>query len=137
LLLLPYTFPIPQPLALLTNSHRLLRCYLLFHVYFFYSIRTQNHVRQRRLETIADYLFAISLTGIVIIILLLLFHVINNLPNSDSNSSLSPQIAQQLSGLPKWGMTEAMFQLLFFQFGFSKPGGRNSVASTWQAVLLL
>jgi hypothetical protein len=42
----------------------------------FISIRTQDPVKEKKLETIADYLFIISLGGIVIIILLFLFRFI-------------------------------------------------------------
>jgi len=39
----------------------------------FISIRTKEPAKEQRLETIADYLFVISLAGILIIILLLVF----------------------------------------------------------------
>lgn len=42
----------------------------------FISIRTSNEQREKRLETIADYLFLISLFGIVTIILLIAFNFI-------------------------------------------------------------
>ena len=45
-------------------------------IFSFISIRTQNQATEKRFETIADYLFMISLAGIVIIILLLLFRFI-------------------------------------------------------------
>jgi hypothetical protein len=42
----------------------------------FFSIRTKNAVRENRLESVADYLFIASLIGIVIVVLLLVFGVI-------------------------------------------------------------
>ncbi|TAL50925.1 MAG: hypothetical protein EPN92_01155 [Chitinophagaceae bacterium] len=42
----------------------------------FISIRTKNEIKEKRLEVIADYLFIVSLTGIVIVILLLVFDII-------------------------------------------------------------
>jgi hypothetical protein len=42
----------------------------------FISIRTQNPVSEKRLESFADYLFIIALAGIVVIILLLVFRFI-------------------------------------------------------------
>lgn len=42
----------------------------------FISLRTKRQALEQRLETIADYLFLISLAGIVIIILLLVFNFI-------------------------------------------------------------
>jgi len=42
----------------------------------FISIRTKNEIREKRLESTADYLFIVSLTGIVIVILLLVFDII-------------------------------------------------------------
>ena len=45
---------------------------LIFSCFFsFISIRTKNQIKEQRLETIADYLFLISLTGILFIILFL------------------------------------------------------------------
>ncbi len=46
-------------------------------IFSFLSIRTSNPGRERQLETVADYLFLISLLGIVVIILLLVFRFIN------------------------------------------------------------
>ena len=43
-------------------------------IFSFISIRTLNVQREKRLETIADYLFVISLLGILTIILLIAFH---------------------------------------------------------------
>ena len=45
-------------------------------MFSFMSIRTINPVREQRFETIADYLFMISLTGILIIILLITLNFI-------------------------------------------------------------
>ncbi|MGV3705867.1 MAG: hypothetical protein ACO1NU_10880 [Arcticibacter sp.] len=42
----------------------------------FASIRTSNPERERRLETIADYLFVLSLAGILIVILLITLNFI-------------------------------------------------------------
>ncbi len=42
----------------------------------FSSIRTTNLKREKRLETIADYFFAISLVGVLIIILFITFSFI-------------------------------------------------------------
>lgn len=39
----------------------------------FSSIRTTNIVREKRLETIADYFFVVSLVGVLIIILFITF----------------------------------------------------------------
>jgi hypothetical protein len=51
---------------------------LSFSCFFsFMAIRTQNPVLEKRLETIADYLFMISLTGILLIILLITLNLIN------------------------------------------------------------
>ncbi|HZK96043.1 MAG TPA: hypothetical protein VFC67_17720 [Prolixibacteraceae bacterium] len=43
----------------------------------FFSIRTKNNNKEKRFETIADYLFMLSLTGILIIILLITLNFIN------------------------------------------------------------
>ena len=43
----------------------------------FLSIRTSNIFKEKRFETIADYLFFISLIGIAVIILLLVFNFIH------------------------------------------------------------
>lgn len=43
----------------------------------FISIRTKDKILERRLELTADYLFIGSLIGIVAIILLLIFNIIN------------------------------------------------------------
>ena len=42
----------------------------------FISLRTKQSAKEKRFETIADYLFIVSLMGIVSIILLLVFHFI-------------------------------------------------------------
>ena len=42
----------------------------------FISIRTENKIKEQRFEKIADTMFIISLTGIVLIILLLIFKFI-------------------------------------------------------------
>jgi hypothetical protein len=50
---------------------------LSFSCFFsFVSIRTKDPIREQRLETIADYLFIISLTGILVIILLITLNFI-------------------------------------------------------------
>jgi hypothetical protein len=50
---------------------------LIFSCLFsFFSIRSTNNIKEKQLETIADYLFAGSLLGILIIILLIAFHII-------------------------------------------------------------
>jgi len=46
-------------------------------VFSFVSIRTSNLNREKRLETVADYLFIISLIGILIIILLITLNFID------------------------------------------------------------
>lgn len=46
-------------------------------LFSFISLRSQNEKRSIRLETIADYLFLASLTGIVVIIILLVFNFIH------------------------------------------------------------
>lgn len=45
-------------------------------LFSFFSIRTENHTVERRFETIADYLFIISLLGILIIISLITLNYI-------------------------------------------------------------
>jgi len=45
-------------------------------VFSFTSIRTSNTKKEHRLETIADYLFLSSLTGILVIILLITLNLI-------------------------------------------------------------
>lgn len=45
-------------------------------VFSFMSIRTRNELRERKLETIADYLFIASLLGILIVILLIALNFI-------------------------------------------------------------
>ena len=42
----------------------------------FFSIRTKNQIREQQLERIADYLFIISLAGILVIILLIALNFI-------------------------------------------------------------
>lgn len=50
---------------------------LIFSCLFsFFSIRTSKLVREKSLETIADYLFILALTGILVIILLISFNLI-------------------------------------------------------------
>ena len=50
---------------------------LIFSCLFsFFSIRTSGHIREKRLETIADYLFVVALFGILLIILLIIFNFI-------------------------------------------------------------
>ena len=50
---------------------------LIFSCLFsFFSIRTSNEMIERRFERAAEYLFAIALIGILIIILLLTFNLI-------------------------------------------------------------
>ena len=46
-------------------------------IFSFASIRTSDMIREKRLETIADYLFVVSLIGILIIILLITLNFIN------------------------------------------------------------
>ena len=45
-------------------------------LFSFFSIRTSNDIIEKRLETIADYLFIVSLLGILIIISLITFNYI-------------------------------------------------------------
>ena len=45
-------------------------------LFSFFSIRTSNHVIEKRLETVADYLFIVSLLGILIIISLITLNYI-------------------------------------------------------------
>jgi len=45
-------------------------------IFSFISLRTANTKRERRLETIADYLFVCALTGILIIVLQITFGLI-------------------------------------------------------------
>ena len=42
----------------------------------FFSLRAENAKREERLETAADYLFIASLTGILVIVLLIAFNLI-------------------------------------------------------------
>jgi hypothetical protein len=42
----------------------------------FFSIRTNHPTREKRLETMADYFFIISLSGILLIILLIILNFI-------------------------------------------------------------
>ncbi len=50
---------------------------LIFSCLFsFLSIRSADQIREKQLDTIADYLFFLSLCGILIIILLIAFHII-------------------------------------------------------------
>lgn len=46
-------------------------------IFSFSSIRTSNPKQEKRLETIADYLFIISLVGILTIILLIAFNFLD------------------------------------------------------------
>jgi predicted membrane channel-forming protein YqfA (hemolysin III family) len=46
-------------------------------VFSFFSIRSKQPAKEKLFETIADYLFIISLLGIVVIILLLVFRYIH------------------------------------------------------------
>lgn len=46
-------------------------------IFSFASIRTTDLKREKQLETIADYLFVVSLIGILIIILLITLNFIN------------------------------------------------------------
>jgi hypothetical protein len=43
----------------------------------FFSIRSNNQIREHRLEVVAEYFFIISLTGILAIILLVTFNFIH------------------------------------------------------------
>jgi hypothetical protein len=45
-------------------------------VFSFASLRTKDHVRERRLENFADYFFMTSLIGILVIILLIVFNFV-------------------------------------------------------------
>lgn len=45
-------------------------------IFSFGSIRTSNQKKERQLETIADYLFVLSLIGILVIILLITLNFI-------------------------------------------------------------
>jgi hypothetical protein len=45
-------------------------------LFSFFSIRTSNHIIEKRLETVADYLFIVSLLGILIIISLITLNYI-------------------------------------------------------------
>lgn len=46
-------------------------------IFSFSSIRTSNPKKEKRLETIADYLFVISLLGILLIIILIAFNFLD------------------------------------------------------------
>lgn len=46
-------------------------------IFSFASIRTSNPKREKRFETIADYLFVVSLIGILVIILLITLNYIH------------------------------------------------------------
>lgn len=46
-------------------------------IFSFSSIRTSNPIQEKRLETIADYLFVISLLGILSIIILIAFNFLD------------------------------------------------------------
>jgi hypothetical protein len=45
-------------------------------LFSFFSIRSTDPVSERRLESVADYLFITALMGILVIILLIAFHII-------------------------------------------------------------
>jgi len=45
-------------------------------LFSFFSLRTSNHIIEKRLETVADYLFIVSLVGILIIISLITLNYI-------------------------------------------------------------
>ena len=45
-------------------------------LFSFFSIRTSNQIIEKRLETVADYLFIVSLLGILIIIALITLNYI-------------------------------------------------------------
>ena len=45
-------------------------------IFSFVSIRTNNPEREKKLETIADYLFVIALLGVLTIILLITFNIL-------------------------------------------------------------
>ena len=45
-------------------------------LFSFFSIRTNNQLREKRLENIADYLFVAALFGSLLIIVLIAFHSI-------------------------------------------------------------
>jgi len=45
-------------------------------VFSFISIKTRNRKREKLLETIADYIFIVSLVGILVTILLITFNII-------------------------------------------------------------
>ena len=45
-------------------------------LFSFISIRTKDQIKESRFETVAEYLFIVSLLGIVLIILLIFFHFI-------------------------------------------------------------
>ncbi|MFP5041519.1 hypothetical protein [Parasediminibacterium sp. JCM 36343] len=45
-------------------------------IFSFISIRTSNETKERRFEAIADYLFIVSLIGVLVIIMLLVFKFI-------------------------------------------------------------
>jgi hypothetical protein len=46
-------------------------------IFSFISIRTNNSGKERKMETIADYFFMVSLIGILIIISLITLNIIN------------------------------------------------------------
>jgi hypothetical protein len=45
-------------------------------MFSFLSLRTTHLIREKRLETTADYLFVSSLSGILIIVVFIAFHII-------------------------------------------------------------
>jgi len=46
-------------------------------LFSFFSIKTDNHVKERQLESVANYFFIVSLIGILAIILLVTFNFIH------------------------------------------------------------
>jgi len=63
--------------SLVDEFTSLIAILLVFSCMFsFVSLRTSNEAREKRLETVADYLFVTSLTGILIIVLLIGFRFI-------------------------------------------------------------
>jgi len=52
--------------------------FLTFSCFFsFFSLRSKNPVLEKRFETAADYLFMISLTGILLVIVFLVFNFVS------------------------------------------------------------
>jgi hypothetical protein len=64
-------------LSLIDEFTSIVALALIFSCLFsFFSIRSTNKFREDRLETIADYLFAFSMLGILMIIVLIALHII-------------------------------------------------------------